>query len=78
MRAIVIRYLSPTNTKPGRLKVTERMLGSCIVPINTDLSAETMLLVATRQFYKTYDLEWSLPAGFATLPNSDMVGTVNQ
>jgi hypothetical protein len=64
MKAIITKYLPPTNTKGARIKATAHKLPSITIPYPYDLSGEHVHRAAAEKLANTY---WSNPVLIAGL-----------
>jgi len=72
-RAIITKYLSPTNTKGSRIKATvPNTTFSVIVPYDHSYSFEMVHFEAVKALIKKYSLNWIFtPLRCASLDNGD-------
>lgn len=74
MKAIQIKYLAPTNTKPARLKAFTDA-GSITESANDGLDSHTQALLLVERYIK--EKKWNVNIdGFGVLPNGDYVATI--
>lgn len=75
MKAILIKYLSATNTQGARLKATTEA-GSLIEPIDYALNDDQQFKQLANRYIKHVGWE-CIVSGFGTLPNGDCVATLS-
>lgn len=75
MKAILIKYLSPTNTQGVRLKATTEA-GNMIIERDYEMESQDQ----ARQLAIDYARDYfgMIIAGFGTLPNGDYVATLGE
>jgi len=74
MKAIQVKYLGATNTKPSRLKVWAEGSGSVTESLSYDLNCDQQALQMAQQYAITHG--WPEVKGFGSLPNGDYVATM--